>query len=409
MEWLVRHPKMTVWLTSLELHGGYLDGDEICGWLKSSPHMNNLTCLRLCEVKVGSVGCKQLVDRFVKLRELEVSDVRNEALSVLTSGSNRNNLTSLYLNFGHVGEDKVGSEVRVEFSDSLANLKHLSLCYWYGCKEISFTSPLVNLEYLDLSCNSNTKIHAGSNICNLTFLNLSENDIDDKSCLQIIQNNLPKLTHLDLSKTRIGNVALNSLTSNPKFSNISHLNLSETAITHVKSLSSPTLSNLTNLNMDGLEIGSNGCHFLTLGKFKLTALSMCQGQIGDEGLCILSKCPHMSNLKKLHLSHNQISSVGCEWLVNSPYVSNLTDLRLDGNSVGNEGCRLLANSCNMDKMTDLNLSKNGITNEGCEYIANSVHLFNLTSIHILGSDISDGILRKSNLPNLCHINVSQYF
>jgi len=114
-------------------------------------------------------------------------------------------------------------------SPNAVNLKRFSVGY-SGLSELAVTQPLVNLEELDVRSTSLVNFTAGSNLANLTRLNLGCNRIYDYT--QFIQQNaFSILRDLDLSYSVIGDGGIEILASYPLFSNLTRLNLSYTNLT----------------------------------------------------------------------------------------------------------------------------------------------------------------------------------
>ncbi|KAG2392714.1 hypothetical protein C9374_011439 [Naegleria lovaniensis] len=286
---------------------------------------------------------------------------------------------------------------------------------------------LRTLKSLTLSRNKLTfkevQLIVGCQYFNLTSLNLSDNDINNDGCVEIVcGKSMEKLTHLDLSKNPINDI--NIFAHNLK--QLRHLNVSDCPLekdAHVFA----TSENLKNLKeflskrhrMDKgcIDIASSpviefvslsfedcfnlGCdHVLKLAcneRMKnLTSLNLAQNEIGDTGLVALAQSEFMSNLKFLNLNTNVVTFEGIQALATSRFMSNLeylhlgNDSHLDSireysyNKVSKESLLVLVNSPYMSQLRTLILCRNTINDHQCEIIASGKYMKNLTYL-----DISD--------------------
>jgi Leucine-rich repeat (LRR) protein len=96
-------------------------------------------------------------------------------------------------------------EIQLFHKNNLDGLKHLTSLKKLCCHgnneilikldEISILRNLINIEYLDLSCNALVDVSPLKNLLNLKYLNLSDNFIDDLSCL----SEHKRIIHFDFS------------------------------------------------------------------------------------------------------------------------------------------------------------------------------------------------------------------
>ncbi|MFB2923708.1 MULTISPECIES: leucine-rich repeat domain-containing protein [Aerosakkonema] len=146
--------------------------------------------------------------------------------------------------------------------------------------DISILSNLTNLTYLNLDNNQITDVRGLFNLTNLTYLNLAGNQITDISGLSTLTN----LTDLCIDNNQITDISgLSTLT------NLTYLNLSNNQITDISGLSS--LTNLTQLYLDNNQITDiSGLSTLT----NLTILYLDNNQITDiSGLSTLINLTHL--------------------------------------------------------------------------------------------------------------------
>ena len=157
--------------------------------------LTNLTKLHI----IGGDGITDLsfLNTLNNLKDLRLNISAGIDLLPLTELTN---LTELYL-------DNIREETDILPLCELTNLTKLRISGWqymfektyeiYGIKNLTDISKLTNLTYLDLSDNKINDLSPLSGLINLQKLNLSGNEIDDLSPL----NKLVNLTYLNLSGT----------------------------------------------------------------------------------------------------------------------------------------------------------------------------------------------------------------
>ncbi|ODV58380.1 leucine-rich repeat domain-containing protein [Ascoidea rubescens DSM 1968] len=210
-----------------------------------------------------------------------------------------------------------------------------------------------------------------SNFRNLTYLNLSNNLINDLSDFPL--TNFPKLTSLNLSKNRLKTInGLNHL-KNLKFLNLSSVNYYNFNSRWLESLIIDNLSELSNLQ--SLDLSNNG-----IAEIKnLSSLSNLQYLNLSHNVLIknIDNLSDLKNLQILKLVNTNISKIE-----NLSNLSNLKILDLSSNLISK-----LQNLNNLNNLSNLILKNNYIS------IIDLSQILNLKKLEII--DIS-----KSKISNL---------
>ena len=196
-----------------------------------------------------------------------------------------------------------------------------------------------------------------SNLTNLTWLALGNNDISDITPL----SNLTNLTNLNLDDNFVSNIAsLSGLT------NLRSLSLGNNDISDITPLSN--LTNLATLNLDNNFISDSDIALLS-GLTNLRSLSLGNNDIAD-----ISVLSGLTSLEWLTLSSNSISNI-------AP-LSGLTNLR--SLSLGNNDIADISALSGLTSLEWLSLYSNSISN-----IAPLSGLTNLRSLSLGNNDIAD--------------------
>jgi internalin A len=181
----------------------------------------------------------------------------------------------------------------------------------------------------------------------------------------------------------------------PLFDALTRLEQLDLAFNRLRGLpaSIANLNSLTNLNLSGNGIGSEGTQALK-GLIALTSLNLSYNDIWDEGTQALKG---LVNLTSLDLFGNRIGAEVAQALKG---LVNLTSLNLGGNRIGDEGAQALKGLVNL---TSLNLFGNRIGDEGAQALKG---LVNLTSLNLFGNRIGDeGAQALKGLVNLTSLNL----
>ncbi len=285
----------------------------------------------------------------------------------------------------------------------------------YSIKSVSGIEYAKNLTYLDLSENEISDISRLAGLTKLRVLHLPFNQISDISAL----SGLAKLEIVDLSYNRISDVrALNGLTE------IHALNLSANGINDISALSGLT-------KLIDLKLAANGISDIrALSKFNtLYTLNLSYNNISDinvlselntlQDLALTSNkisdiraLKGLTNLYALRLEINKINDIGAlsgltKLTTLNASVNEFSDIRalssliklealsLDGNELGD--IRVLGNLINITKL-DLSLT-------GIRDISSLSKLTKLQYVYLSGNKISD-ITPLSEHPDLIYINVT---
>jgi uncharacterized protein (TIGR02996 family) len=145
----------------------------------------------------------------------------------------------------------------------------------------------------------------------------------------------------------------------------------------VKSVAdSPYLARLRELDVGILTFG-------TLGE-----LHQPTNELGQIGGVILLSSPHLTRLEDLNLEGNDIGDAGIGALAASPHLGRLRWLRAEANDIGPEGGRALARA-RLPSLGGLSLSHNRIGDEGVIALAGSCFLAPVTRLWLDGNGLTD--------------------
>ena len=260
---------------------------------------------------------------------------------------------------------------------------------------VSPLSSLTNLTWLNLSGNDISDLSPLSNLTNLTSLTLINNTISNLSPL----TNLTSLTFLDLAGNNLSDSNLSPLTG---LTSLTELGLSYNIISDLTPLSG--LINLTDLSLRGNSISDLSS---LSGLINLTELGLSYNIISD-----LTPLSGLINLRSLFLVNNIISDLiplssltnlrGQLWLGGNN-ISDLTPLSglidLWNLGLGDNSISDISPLSNLTNQSWLDLSRNSISD-----ISALSNLTNLTGLHLDYNSISD-ISALSNLTNLTYLDL----
>jgi len=202
----------------------------------------------------------------------------------------------------------------LSFLELLPNLSYLDLSY-NDISDISILRSLPNLIRLNLSA---TKIEASDrnnstlkSLFMLTWLNLSLNNLSNASILK----SLPNLTYLDLSNTHFSNTSILKDLSTLTELNLSYNNLHSNSILILKDLSALTklysnnnkISNIKELpKLISLNLSANNISDISFlkGLSTITQLDLSYNQI-----CDISTIECLKDIVKIDLRNNKISEL----------------------------------------------------------------------------------------------------
>ncbi|MBK8454247.1 MAG: COR domain-containing protein [Thiofilum sp.] len=192
---------------------------------------------RLTSLDLGNCGLTELPDELFELTWLETLILSNEHWF----WNDERKLWSQQKSLNHnVPNRFFRIDPKVKY---LYELKKLIICGSlhdpWSISEISFLKFLVNLEYLDISCNAIIDLKPLTSLYNLRFLYLSRNIITDISQIK----DLKKLETLDLGLNRISNIE-----SISTLNYLENLFISQNKIFDISSLK--TLNFLKNLSLN---------------------------------------------------------------------------------------------------------------------------------------------------------------
>lgn len=178
-------------------------------------------------------------------------------------------------------------------------------------------------------------------IPNLTALDLSQNPLFSGSPEECRPESLlrspalAKLEWLDLHHVTLTPHALHTLANSPVLHNLRYLDLSNSGYHNGQSLDAEGAELLASgggprrlevLSLARQRIGSAGLQTLTSPILStVRELNLEGNEIGDEGVIALAACPYARSLRKLDLSNSGMGEAGAEAILTSPH---LTELRI---------------------------------------------------------------------------------
>ncbi len=119
-------------------------------------------------------------------------------------------------------------------------------------------------------------------------------------------------------------------------------------------------------------------------------LGLAWGDLGNGGVGLLARCPHVSNLRGLDLSFNRIDDAGVRALAASARFPRLDRLALNDNEqITWDGVTALAESPFFAGLTDLDLGRNDVNDAGVRALAGSRSLTRLNGLRLAGNHIGD--------------------
>jgi uncharacterized protein (TIGR02996 family) len=167
---------------------------------------------------------------------------------------------------------------------------------------------------------------------------------------------------------------------------------------------SPHLANLRVLLLHNVALGFHGCALLATWSShlkQLRELYLSGSSVVDHGLFELARSPHFPCLTDLDLRDNQVSDYGLAALANSPHYPQLTTVYLVNNDIGSIGAQMLAESPNFPHLRRLYLNHNPIGDRGARALAHAAQRSNLTELDLRHCEIGDaGAAALANSPYL---------
>ncbi len=116
-----------------------------------------------------------------------------------------------------------------------------------------------------------------------------------------------------------------------------------------------------------------------------TVLDLAGKKIGDEGLKMLLKSPHLAKVKKLDLRYNEISPEGAKLLANAPALPELAVLILRHNFFADEGAVAFARSASFPNLNTLELGWNEVRDAGALAFGESKSFPKLARLDLRGN------------------------
>jgi uncharacterized protein (TIGR02996 family) len=136
----------------------------------------------------------------------------------------------------------------------------------------------------------------------------------------------------------------------------------------------PILADVRELGLCGADLGNGGLNLLLraphLGKVETLDLSF--NGICDAGVGRLAECRNLPSLTQLNLNDNgRITAAGLARLAESPHLGGLRVLDVSANDVGDAGVAAVAHSTHLGQLHTLLLRNNHIGDAGCQALAGS--------------------------------------
>lgn len=276
--------------------------------LVASPHLGNLTALRVPANAIGNRAIRALFDA-VSLTSLEELDLSETG----SYGRTRN--------YGRYREDPV-----LEATDLAA------LARWPG---------MARLRALDLSGNNATDrglraLLSSPQSSGLKHLRLRANGLDAQA-MKEFGSARPELQLdvLDLGDNLIGDVGASDLALASCLSELKVLELDQCEL-HLSGarwlIYAPFLGSLRRLNVNHNSFGPEGLYrLLEMKPPFLHTLEMVDNDLGDEGAAHLAESRASVVLLDVNLDHNELRDQTAKALAKSKYLKNLLVLRLQNN------------------------------------------------------------------------------
>jgi hypothetical protein len=137
---------------------------------------------------------------------------------------------------------------------------------------------------------------------------------------------------------------------------------------------------LSEINLNNANCGTNGIEFLINGKFpNLKILKLQSNKLIDKSV-ILFKNDMFSNIIELDLGNNNIGDNGVANLDNCNLI-HLTHLYIFNNNISNNGIKFLTSN-NFKNLLELDLSYNSDINDNCLEIMKDVKFTNLKKLYL---------------------------
>lgn len=285
---------------------------------------------------------------------------------------------------------------------------------------------------IDLSNNIVTR-NSAINIANLiasgklpphTFLNLSDNEIDDVSAYALAEalKNAPEGFCIDLTSNKISDFGVKQFALAIKNNLVPNQCSIDLSINHFSSQAGRELVKSVNadkyvkLILQASRFGDEGMRSIAQRLVEIDApkklsLQLSNNGIGNRGFSYLTDVfykHHISTKISLDLSNNLVGLKGISYLANAleqGCVPHHFKLNLDNNNVTDEGIRLLANALISPKARSVNhfrlsLKLNKISNIGISSLIEALEkgFFppNL-ELNLSSNDIDDELLKQFNL------------
>ncbi|HEY7158160.1 MAG TPA: TIGR02996 domain-containing protein [Gemmataceae bacterium] len=294
--------------------------------LVASPHLGNLTALRVPGNAIGNRAIRALFDA-VSLTSLEELDLSETG----SYGRTRRDRYDRY------HEDPV-----IEATD-LATLAR-----WPGMARLR----VLNLSGNNVRCGGLRALLRSSHARGLKELTLRANGLDGQTLkeMQEFGSARPELQLdvLDLGENLIGDIGASDLALAPCLRELKVLALDRCEI-HLSGarwlVNAPLLDSLRRLNVNHNSFGPEGMYRLLEKKPPfLHTLEMVDNDLSDEGAAHLAESPATAALLDVDLSQNGLQDQAAKILGKSKHLKNLLVLQLHDNAISKRALATLADS-----------------------------------------------------------------
>jgi uncharacterized protein (TIGR02996 family) len=261
------------------------------------------------------------------IRHIHLLDV-SESLPAVMQSAYLGRLAGLTVHAQHTGESLARAAAR---SEHLAGLKRLALTRNRfaddAAEQLARSPHLANLEELDLS----------------------ENQIGETGARAIAaSSSLTRLRRLELRDNALGPAGVEALAGSERLAALRRLGVAQNEVGLPRLLTLGRAHDL--LRVPSLDLAANGLTVPGLqvlltrppgeaAPVRLAELDLSHNELGDDGVRLLARCPHLAQLGVLRLASCGIGNDGARALANAPHLVGVTELDLEQNPLEDQGLR----------------------------------------------------------------------
>lgn len=221
----------------------------------------------------------------------------------------------------------------------------------------------------------------------LTRLELKRAQVMDKGCERFAQHSWPSLQQLNLDGNDISAEGVEALMRGPWAAQLTALDLSDNSLDERALIAILDHTRLESLTLDSTKLSAqallNTIDHPGWSAIKHLSLSWLY-TLGDAAIEAIAMSPHFTNLESLSLIWGGLSARSARALADSPYITRLKQLDLYRNQLEDQGAQALAESENFGELEWLRVHDNGISDAGREVMRQSKGL--AYCIERLGAD-----------------------